>query len=510
MLKFDNMTSNKQFPWLIIAMVLFCAVASYYLVHYRVFRTFSMKVVKFDNLYVEGLTKANHNLKAIQNELRGLQAKACSAEVLQVLTDHILTSNEQDLVWVKYLSESVICSAIGTTQIYGPKYVKVGESSERGLYIYQQTNNNNSNALWPIYAARLSDNFELFVSVDAVQNMADILPYATLSNGLSVHLNNGSELLRIDDGASDAETMKFYSATTNLRYCFSIDAIAKNWLWLNYFLISMLASGLMLFFGYLMSGLAKQLYLNRSFRMALKRNEFFLVYQPIIDINKASTFSVEVLLRWRNADGSIRNTADFIGDLELSPVMPDITRWVMLTALNELTGLLKQQTIAWCSINISAKEIEQGVMHQFLLELAEQGYPVNYLSFELTERIQISDWDKLKQFIDVCQLLGCKIELDDAGTGYGGNLWLQNLDFDYLKIDQQFVSQLGEPGNKLSLVLSYMAIAEELNIKVIAEGVETQSQADILNSLGVHLQQGWLYSKALTVPELIRYLVVNQ
>ena len=124
MLNFDNMTRNKQFPWLIIAIVLFCAVASYYFVHYTIFKTFSIKVVKFDNLYVEGLTKANHNLKAIQNELHGIQAKACSAEVLQVLTEHILTSNEQDLVWVKYLSESVICSAIGTTQIYGPKYVK--------------------------------------------------------------------------------------------------------------------------------------------------------------------------------------------------------------------------------------------------------------------------------------------------------------------------------------------------------------------------------------------------
>ncbi|MCL1139729.1 EAL domain-containing protein [Shewanella pneumatophori] len=506
MLKFDHIARKKDLPWLIIATVLFCAVASYYLVHYTVFKTFSMKVVKFDNLYVEGLTKANHNLKTIQNELQGLQVKVCSAEVLQVFTDHILTSNEQDLVWVKYPSESVICSAIGTTQIYGPKYIRVGESSERGLYIYQQTNNNNSNALWPIYAARLSDNFELFVRVDAVQNMADILPYATLSNGLSVHLNNGSELLRLDDGEPDAETMSFYSATTDLRYCFSIDATAKNWLWLNYFLISMLASGLTLFFGYLMSGLAKQLYLNRNFRMALKRNEFFLAYQPIIDTNEDKVFGVEVLLRWRNTDGSIRNTGDFIGDLELSPVMQEITRWVMLTALNELTGLLKQQTIAWCSINISAKEIEQGQMHLFLLELAEQGYPVDYLSFELTERIPISDWNKLKQFIDVCQQLGCKIELDDVGTGYGGNLWLQNLDFDYLKIDQQFVSRLGEPGNRLSLVLSYMAIAEELNISVIAEGVETPEQAEILNSLGVYLHQGWLYSKALPVAGLQQYL----
>ncbi|MCK8043444.1 EAL domain-containing protein [Shewanella sp. 1CM18E] len=510
MLKFDHAAKKKDLPWLIFVMVLFCLVISYYLVHYRVFTTFSAKVIKLDNLYVEGLATANKNLLSIQDELEAIETEACSAETVNVLRNHILTSTEQDIVWIKFIDEKLICSALGATEVNGPNYFRIDESKEHGLHIYQQGNCSNSEALWPIYVARMTSQYQLFVGVDAVQDMADILPYATLSDGLSIDLDNGNNLLRIDHGDPDSETMKFHSRVTDLRYCFSIDSLAKNLLWLNYFLFSMLAYALVLFIGYFLRGAAKQIYLNRSFRQALRKEAFFLAYQPIVDTCEDKVFGVEVLLRWRNADDSIRNTGDFIGQLELSPVMPEVTRWIMLTALNELRGLLKQQMIAWCSINISAKEIEQGLMHQFLLELAEQGYPVEYLSFELTERIPISDWDKLKQFVDVCQQLGCKIELDDVGTGYGGNLWLQNLDFDYLKIDQQFVSRLGKPGNKLSLILSYMAIAEELNISVIAEGVETQAQADILNSLGVNLHQGWLYSKALPALELEQYLYDNR
>ncbi|MEZ9596590.1 EAL domain-containing protein [Shewanella sp. 10N.261.52.F9] len=498
-----NKAMKVNLPWLFIAMVLLCNVISYYMVHYRLYKTFSAKVVRLDNSYLAGLTAANKHLTDLQGKLKNLTTAGCSAELVDTLRNYILTSQEQDIVWLKFTDEPLICSALGVTRAFGPHYNHIYQSNELGLDLYQPVKANSSNAVEPIYLGKRADQYRLFVSTETIQDQLDILAGSKLCSGLIVHLANGKELLRFNVDKFDSELVEFKSGTTDLRYQFGLNNQYKQLLRLHYFFVSIIALAMILLSGFLLRGILTQVLLYRNFAQGLKRNEFYLVYQPIVDAATSSTLGVEALLRWRSQDGTTKNTASFIGELELSPLMPKVTRWVVTTALTELHSKLDGKGLAWCSINISAKEIELGQMGAFLQDLAAEGYPVEYLSFELTERIPISDWNKLREFIAVCQELGCKIELDDVGTGYGGNLWLQNLEFDYLKIDQQFVSRLGCAGSKLSLILSYIAIAEELDIDVIAEGVETQTQADILSSLGVHLHQGWLYSKALTATDLM-------
>lgn len=498
-------TNNKalkiNLPWLLIAMVLLCTVISYYMVHYQVYKTFLAKMVKLDNLYIEGLAKANKHLLDVHEQLKAVNAEGCSDEMVNTLRTYILTSNEQEIVWLKFTDEALICSALGVSSAFGPHYYRILESNELGLDIYQQAKGDNLNATEPIYVGKLTDKYRLFVGIDAVQDMLATLVYCRLCGGLNVLLPN-NELLRFNMSGEEADLIEFKSTNTELVYRFRVNSEVKQLLRLHYFFISMISLTLMLLVGFLLKGIISQVLLNRQFSSALKKEQFYLVYQPVVNTSQGNVLGVEALLRWRDPDGNTKNTASFIGDLELSPLMPKVTRWVVKTALTELSNKLGGEQLTWCSINISAKEVEQGHMGVFLEELASEGYPVHYLSFELTERLPISDWDKLKEFIRVCQELGCQIELDDVGTGYGGNLWLQNLDFDYLKIDQQFVSRLGTPGSKLSLIKSYIAIAEEFDISVIAEGVETQEQADMLTELGVNLHQGWLYSKAVAADEL--------
>ena len=189
--------------------------------------------------------------------------------------------------------------------------------------------------------------------------------------------------------------------------------------------------------------------------------------------------------------------------------MPQLTKWMIRTALSELKSLLRSNQIARCSINVSANQIEQQGLLPYLQLLASKGYPVDQLCFELTERQPIQCWQDVREFIAGCKQLGCCIKLDDVGVGYGGGLLIQQLAFDGLKINKAFTKLVLSEHSQPFLLRSYINIAKEMNISLIAEGVETQEQAEYLKELGIHLHQGWLYSKALPATELRQYLLDN-
>ncbi|WP_223296247.1 EAL domain-containing protein [Shewanella halifaxensis] len=500
------MLNTKNLPWLVAAALMLCAVISYIFTLYEIYTRLETRVNDFDSFYSQRLESANRSLVAIEQELQGLTVDTCSQEVVDVLKGQLLTSDNQVIVWVRFTGGQLVCSALGISQLPQPQYYNVIGSMENGLHIYQEVDSRNLNAKKPIYVGRHTEQYQLFIAIDLLPYIEDKLDNCSDCGMFSIQLDNQYELFEIKSSDLYWGTLKYSSEITGLTYRFSLNLYTKALLWFGYF-IAVIAFFSMLFVGWqLLKGVIRQYYWHRLFTTALNKKDFYLSYQPVVDTENLDCFGVEALLRWSCRDGTTRSTCDFIGSLERDPIMPEVTRWVVKTALTELRELLDANVIRWCSINVSAMEIEQGQMLLFLNDLVEQGYPVEYLSFELTERVPISNWQQLKQFIQLCQELGCKIKLDDVGTGYGGSLCLQNLDFDYLKIDQQFVGHLGTPQSKLSLIESYIAIAKELNIKVIAEGVETQEQAEILRTLGVNLHQGWLYSRALPVKELSAYL----
>ncbi|WP_331253379.1 EAL domain-containing protein [Shewanella schlegeliana] len=500
------MLNTKNLPWLVTAILMLCAVISYILTLHEIYTRLATRVYDFDSFYSQRLESANRSLVVIEQELQDLTVNTCSQEVVDALKSQLLTSDNQLIVWVRFTGGQCICSALGVSQLPQPQYYNVIGSMENGLHIYQEVDSRNLNAKKPIYVGRHTEQYKLFIAIELLPYIEDTLENCSDCGMFSIHLENQYELFRIKSSDLYWGVLEYRSETTGLIYRFSLNLYTKALLWFGYF-IAVIAFFSMFFVGWqLLKGGLGQYYWHRLFTAALSKKEFYLAYQPIVDTENLDSLGVEVLLRWSLRDGTTRSTCDFIGALERDPIMPEVTRWVVKTALTELRGLLDANVIRWCSINVSAMEIEQGQMHQFLTELVNQGCPVEYLSFELTERVPISNWQQLEQFILLCQELGCKVKLDDVGTGYGGSLCLQHLEFDYLKIDQQFVGYLGTPESKLSLIESYIAIAKELNIKVIAEGVETQEQAEILKTLGVNLHQGWLYSKAMPIKELKAYL----
>ncbi|MCG9729142.1 EAL domain-containing protein [Shewanella sp. Isolate13] len=498
-------TDKRVLPWLVIAALMLCAVISYILTEYQLYTKLEVRVNDFDSIYSQRLASANRSLQTVENELRAIKANTCSQEVIDTLKDYTLTLDTLVVVWVKFLGEPFACSALGVSPLPQAPYYDVGSAMTNGLYVYQQMNSRNLDATKPIYVGRHTEQYRGLIGIDVFPYIQEMLKDCDYCGALRILSNNQYELFRINKSVPYWSTLQFNSEVTGLTYSFSLNLYNKALLWLHHFVGVVLSFGMLFVGWFLLRGVLRQYYWHRRFLKALKK-EFDLVYQPIVDNQNQEVVGVEVLLRWFKSDGSVRNTGEFIEVLEQDPIMPEVTRWVVKTALTDLRELLDANIIRWCSINVSALEIEQGQMLSFLRELVEEGYPVEYLSFELTERVPIKNWPQLEQFIQLCQELGCKVKLDDVGTGYGGNLCLQNLDFDYLKIDQQFIRHLGTAVSKLSLIASYIAIAKELNIKVIAEGVETQEQAEILKTLGINLHQGWLYSKALPIKELSAYL----
>ncbi|WP_299808927.1 EAL domain-containing protein [uncultured Shewanella sp.] len=499
--------NQRHVSWLIFALFMLCGVSSYILTQCDIYIRLEARVAEFDNYYQKNLEAANRSLMAVNKRLQKVEANSCSIEVVDTLKEYILTSEGQAIVWVQFNDKELICSALGASPLPRPQYYRVIDSLENGMHIYQMEAGRNLNAKKLIYVGRYTDQYRWFIGIDVLPNIQNVLEHCLVCGGISIQLDDNNELFRVNQHDLNWGTLEFTSERTGLKYRFFVSYYAKALLWSTYFLATVVLFSVFISGWYFLRGIVTQYYWHRLFVAALSRREFYLAYQPIFDTDKLTIFGVEVLLRWSKPDGTTRNTGEFIGILENDPIMSEVTRWVVKTALSELKEQLDGKLIGWCSINVSAAEIEQGQMLPFLQELVQEGYPVEYLSFELTERMPMNNWQQLEDFIQACQALGCKVKLDDVGTGYSGSLCLQNLDFDYLKIDQQFVGHLGTPESKLSLIESYIAIAKELNISVIAEGVETLAQADILKVLGVNLQQGWLYSKALPVRELESYLL---
>ncbi|GIU09586.1 MULTISPECIES: EAL domain-containing protein [unclassified Shewanella] len=503
----NNMLDKRHSSWLIFALLMLCLIISYVLTQYQLYKRLEVRVNDFDNFYSERLESADRSLLAVEQVLKNIEVGRCSQGVVTSLKDYILSSGSLDIAWVNFIDEPSLCSALGVSQLLEDKYYPLIASMGNGLELYQKAHNGNLEEIKPIYVGRHTDQYRWFIGIDVFPYMHEILKNCNFCGSLTIELNKNHELFKIDKSAPYWGALQFNSEVTGLTYRFSLNLYSKALMWLRHFIGVVVTFGMLFISGLLLRGVLRQFYWHRLFLKALKKKEFTLVYQPVLDNQKQEAVGVEVLLRWQKADGTMRNTGEFIEMLEKDPIMPEVTRWVVKTALNELKDQLDGKLIGWCSINVSAMEIEQGKMLPFLRELVDEGYPVEYLSFELTERLPINNWQQLEYFMLECRKLGCKVKLDDVGTGYGGSLCLQNLEFDYLKIDQQFVGHLGTPESKLSLIASYIAIAKELNIGVIAEGVETLEQAEILKVLGVNLHQGWLYSKAVPIREFEAYLL---
>ncbi|VWM11283.1 EAL domain-containing protein [Burkholderia lata] len=261
--------------------------------------------------------------------------------------------------------------------------------------------------------------------------------------------------------------------------------------------IVLLADGLVMA-AYLLAMAPRRLLL-KAVRNALRRDELHVVYQPIVDVETRRTVGVEALLRWQHPKWGAISPAVFIPQVESSAVLPKVTEFVLRTAVSELSALPPSVPLR-VAINIAPKDLER-TRFVSVVEEAIRALPPGFtLVLEVTERILLEKNARTTAIFHALRAKGAKFAIDDFGTHHSNLDLLSRFPFDYVKIDRQFVSQLN--GGNAGLIEGIASVAHHYDLKIIAEGVETEVQHRALHTVGIQYAQGYLYQRPQRVEHL--------
>ncbi|MBD1581601.1 EAL domain-containing protein [Pseudoalteromonas sp. S16_S37] len=244
----------------------------------------------------------------------------------------------------------------------------------------------------------------------------------------------------------------------------------------------------------------RQLSLKSQLKQAIAKQQLFNVYQPLIDARTQQIVGVEVLIRWQHPTEGELGPAYFIPEAERSGAIVEISIAQVNTAVEELKPLLAQNPNFKVSFNVNGQLLS---CKDYLSALYRAHRQINALTIELTERDVLSQ-NQVKQTLEQLVQQGIEVAVDDFGTGYSGLQYLQSFPIDLLKIDQSFVASIGLDNLQSPVLNAVIEMANKLDKKLIAEGVETPHQAAYLLSKGVTVHQGWCYYKALKINALTK------
>jgi EAL domain-containing protein (putative c-di-GMP-specific phosphodiesterase class I) len=253
--------------------------------------------------------------------------------------------------------------------------------------------------------------------------------------------------------------------------------------------------------------LNKRQSLNRVITEALKYSEFEPFYQPIIDSRTQEVIGAEMLVRWCKRNGNIIPPSQFIPFAEDSGLITKITEQLVTKVVKDIVSMNWHNTERFISINIVPKHIENDVFYHFLTAaMTEHQIPAKNISLEITERLQIDDLKTARSQLDKFFNYGIDLKLDDAGTGYGGFSYVQELGINTLKIDKMFIDTIDSDDVKASVLDAIINFAQTSKLKTIAEGVEEQSQVSYLAKHNVYIIQGYVYARPMAKVDLLAWL----
>ncbi|MCB5184001.1 EAL domain-containing protein [Methylobacillus gramineus] len=239
---------------------------------------------------------------------------------------------------------------------------------------------------------------------------------------------------------------------------------------------------------------------------ALANDEFYLEYQPIMDITENTCVGAEALIRWETSDGNLVRPDIFIPAAEAAGVICQITDRVFELVAVDMQELFKKHTDFHIGINISSHDLKSGNLLKLIEKLEKvSGAKSNQIVIEATERGFLNDDASLQLMRDI-RRHGVKIAIDDFGTGYSSLSYLTKFELDYLKIDKAFIDAVGTDAVTGHVAFHIIEMAKSLKLEMVAEGVETEDQARILLERGVKYVQGWLFSKSLKPAEFYIYV----
>ncbi len=243
----------------------------------------------------------------------------------------------------------------------------------------------------------------------------------------------------------------------------------------------------------------RRLGLSMELGTALKQGQFELHYQPIVDAATREVVAFEALVRWNHPTRGVVIPAAFIPTAEETGMIVPIGTWVMReAALQTARWTRTAGRPVWVSVNISAAQLsEPGFLDHVRQVISDSGVDPTLLKLEVTESIIIGDPVYAAQILSGLRDLGIRLCMDDFGTGYSNLSYLQTLPFDFLKVDRAFVASMIERFESRTILRTMLALAQQLALEVVAEGVETQEQADELSRLGCGFLQGYLYGRPM-------------
>ena len=251
----------------------------------------------------------------------------------------------------------------------------------------------------------------------------------------------------------------------------------------------------------------KKLILERDIRKALEKNEFELYYQPKMELDSEIITGFEALVRWNHPTRGLVSPLDFIPLAEKTKLIIPLGEWILRTACKQIKMWLDMGfQIQNTAVNISAHQFSQPNLVEIIMEIIEETeiYP-EYLELEITESVLMVNPEMVAEQLKQLNSVGIKISIDDFGTGYSSLSYLNSFPLDNLKIDRAFVKDISSEEDA-SLAKAIVNIAKALNLKTIAEGVETEVQKEVLRSIGCDSMQGYLLSKPLPAEEATKFL----
>jgi diguanylate cyclase (GGDEF)-like protein/PAS domain S-box-containing protein len=252
--------------------------------------------------------------------------------------------------------------------------------------------------------------------------------------------------------------------------------------------------------------LRERVQLEADISRALQAHEFFLEYQPIIDLGTRSLLGIEALVRWRHPQHGVLQPARFIQVAEESGQIIELGRWVLLEACQELHRW--RDSIAGgaglrVAVNISGRHLQHGNLIQDVARaLRVSGLESGNLVIELTESTIMHNTDANLERLQQLKALGVKLAIDDFGTGYSSLSYLHRFPIDILKIDRSFVGRLTSDDDGPELARAVVSLGETLGLDTVAEGIEFEAQVDALLALGCVAGQGFLFARATSLEQL--------
>jgi diguanylate cyclase (GGDEF)-like protein len=246
-----------------------------------------------------------------------------------------------------------------------------------------------------------------------------------------------------------------------------------------------------------------RLQLETDMRRGLMDDEFFLVFQPQIEMQSGRAVGVEALLRWRDPERGVIAPAEFIPIAEESGMIQALGARVLRDSCRTVVGWHRQGMMLRLSVNLSVQQLQHDSWLGIVDEaLAASGLPAHYLDLEITESVIITHPEKAVATLVKLKQRGVSITIDDFGTGYSSLSYLARLPIQAVKVDQRFVHGLEQNRNDESITQAIIALSHSLGLRVIAEGVETAAQFEFLKRHGCEEAQGFLISRPMEEPEL--------